>query len=150
MDKLSIVAASENCELHPQAYTIFCAHRVMPWQYPTFEKSLMRPYSIVATVNDECVAYAAVSEVLGEVEIEDISVMQVYRKQGIASALLTHIIAQSSQQNANYILLEVAKQNTAAQALYEKHGFMPVNIRKNYYALANNTFDDALLLQKML
>lgn len=148
--KVSIVKSSQNPNLHQQAYSIFCEHREKPWQFSTFEKALMLPNSIIALVDSNCVAYAAVSEVIGELEIEDISVSLAYRRQGIADKLLTYIITQATHNRADYILLEVAQQNKHAQALYEKHGFALITIRKDYYVLANSKFDDALLMQKIL
>ncbi|MFT4653444.1 MAG: ribosomal-protein-alanine N-acetyltransferase [Patiriisocius sp.] len=150
MEGFSILRAAQAHQLHKQAYALFCGHRDYPWQYATFEKALTSPNSLLVQFNNECVGYAAVSEVAGEVEIEDICVASEYRRQGIADKLLIHLILQSERQNADYILLEVAQQNKQARALYEKHGFALITIRKNYYSLANNTFDDALLLQKML
>jgi ribosomal-protein-alanine N-acetyltransferase len=136
--------------LHKQAYAIFCSHRDSPWQYDTFEKALLLSNSLIAKVNNECRGYIAVTEVAGEIEVEDICVAKAYRRQGIADNLLAHLITQSEAQNADYILLEVARKNKQARSLYKKHGFELVTIRKNYYTLANNTFDDALLLRKML
>jgi ribosomal-protein-alanine N-acetyltransferase len=145
---LSILQSAHAHSLHKQAYTMFCAHRDSPWQYATFEKALLLPNSLIVQLNGVCVAYAAVSEVAGELEIEDICVAGAYRRQGIADKLLAYLIMQAKFQNADYILLEVAQQNKQARALYEKHGFELITIRKNYYSLANNTFDDALLLRK--
>lgn len=145
-----IVDAANASDLHRQAYTIFCAHRDTPWQFSTFEKSLQVPHSIIVNVDDKCVAYAAVSEVLGEFEIQDISVSGDYTGQGIAHAMLRHIVATATDLGGRCILLEVARQNIHAQALYEKHGFLLTAIRKNYYSLPNQCFDDALLMRKSL
>ena len=104
----------------------------------------------MALIDNQCVGYILASEILGEVEIEDICVSKAYRRQGIADALIESLIALCHNMQAQYILLEVAQQNSQARALYEKHGFSLVRVRKAYYQLANNTFDDALLLTKIV
>lgn len=108
------------------------------------------PNSVIAQINGKCVGYALVSEVIGEFEIQDISVDYEHTRQGIASALLEYVIKQACEASGQCVLLEVAKQNINAQALYKKHGFVITSTRKNYYALANNQFDDALLMRKKL
>jgi ribosomal-protein-alanine N-acetyltransferase len=150
MNNISIVYSADTISLHKQAYSIFCGHRDSPWQFTTFEKALMLPNSLIAIINNECVGYALITVVLGEVEIEDICALPDLRRQGIASTLLSHVISDANRRCDDSILLEVAQQNKPAQALYEKHGFAPITIRKNYYRLANNTFDDALLLKRVL
>jgi len=150
VNNIRIVYSVDAISLHQRAYSIFCAHRDSPWQFTTFEKALMLPNSLIAIIDNECVGYALITVVVGEVEIEDICALPDLRRQGIASTLLSHMISDANRRRDDYILLEVAQKNKPAKALYEKHGFALVTTRKNYYRFANNTFDDALLLKKIL
>jgi ribosomal-protein-alanine N-acetyltransferase len=108
------------------------------------------PNSLIITLDEECVGYVLVSEVLGEFEIEDICVANAHRGKGFATQILEYVINKSKRQGGDYILLEVAEQNKHARALYKKCGFELITVRKDYYTFANNTFDNALLLQRML
>ncbi len=65
----------------------------------------------------------------GVVEIEEVHVAEAYRGKGIGSALVTHTIQSVKKRFKKFditprkIFLFVAKENRAARALYEKHGF---------------------------
>lgn len=150
MSSFSIQEAASLPELYEEAYQLFCSHRHNPWQYSTFSNALLKPNSVIALFNSQLVGYILVSEVLGEVEIEDICVSPIYRKKGIASKMFTHVVEDCKKQCADYIFLEVASRNINAQRLYEKIGFERISVRKDYYTLANEQFDDAILMRKGL
>ena len=67
-----------------------------------------------------------------------------YRRQGVADRLLD-VFCRFGQARLAFLTLEVRPSNTAAVALYEKHGFREAGRRKNYY---ENPTEDALLLTK--
>ena len=73
-----------------------------------------------------------------------IYVPEEYRRQGIADQLLD-VFCRFGQARLAFLTLEVRPSNTAAVALYEKHGFREAGRRKNYY---ENPTEDALLLTK--
>jgi [ribosomal protein S18]-alanine N-acetyltransferase len=64
-----------------------------------------------------------------EAEILNIAVDPVWRRRGIASALLTSIFERAK----GTIFLEVAEHNEAALALYRKLGCIEVGLRRGYY-----------------
>lgn len=148
MSPLSIQGAASLPQMHQEAYQLFCSHRHNPWQYTTFVKALMMPNSIIASIDSQVVGYVLVSEVLGEVEIEDVCVSPVFRTKGIASQMFTHIIEDCEKHCADYIFLELASRNIAALRLYQKMGFEILSVRKDYYTLANAQLDDAILMRK--
>lgn len=150
MYSVSIRSAAALSKFHGSAYTLFCSHRHIPWQKETFNKTLIKPLSVIALINNELAGYVLVSELMGEVEVEDICVSPKYRKQGIAYEMLVHIVELCKSLNSDYILLEVAKNNVSARALYEKMEFETIHVRKNYYKIANEQFDDAILMRKGL
>lgn len=148
MSFVSIHPATTLVNLHKAAYKLFCSHRHTPWQYKTFVKALLMPNSVIAVVNNELAGYVLVSELVGELEIEDICVLPVFRKAGIATKMLSHIIEQSEKLGVDNIFLEVASCNGKARALYETMGFEIISVRKRYYLLANNQYDDAVVMRR--
>ncbi len=147
---MQIVTAHQYPDYFASAYAIFCSHRRQPWQFETFLKSLLMPCSVMAIKDQKLLGYALVSSVVDEVEIEDICVNEQYRKQGVGDAILAHIIKTAKKNEAMHVLLEVAQHNQAAITLYQKHGFITVHVRKQYYQLDDNQFADAILMRKQI
>jgi len=56
------------------------------------------------------------------------------RRKGIASQLLAALIAAARERGITALTLEVRSSNTAAIALYEKHGFTREGVRKKFYS----------------
>lgn len=81
-----------------------------------------------------------------ESELHLIATAPEHRRQGTASALLAHWFAAVAPQTR--LLLEVRQSNTAAQALYTKHGFSVAGIRKNYYRTADGAGEHAVIMEK--
>ena len=80
-------------------------------------------------------------------ELDSIAVHPALRRQGVASALLTVVVAWAEEHGSRRLTLEVRASNAAAIRLYERHGFMREALRPRYYA---DPVDDALLLGKPL
>jgi ribosomal protein S18 acetylase RimI-like enzyme len=57
-----------------------------------------------------------------EGELEWIDVIDAWRRQGVASALLRHLATWFVQENAARICVDVDPDNTVAQAFYRRHG----------------------------
>lgn len=83
--------------------------------------------------NDVLVGYISGQTVLDECNVNNVVVDENYRRQGIASELLTAFINECRNRKVNFVFLEVATTNEAAKSLYQKFGFEPLFIRKNYY-----------------
>ena len=66
-----------------------------------------------------------------------------YRKKGIGTILLNHIINIFRSKKYNKIFLEVKESNTIAQEFYSSFGFKRTGERKNYYKDEN-----AILMEK--
>lgn len=88
--------------------------------------------------------FALVQTVAGESELLTIAVVPKSQRQGIASALLQDWLKSTK---ADYAFLEVAEDNHAAIALYERHGFAVCGRRKGYYARPDHTKVDAVLMR---
>lgn len=78
-------------------------------------------------------------------EIITLAVAPAARRNGLATALLTHAFDIAA---AAPIWLEVAADNAAACALYRQSGFVETGRRKGYYKRAGQKRVDALLMQK--
>lgn len=89
--------------------------------------------------------YAGLTVVLDEGYINNIAVREEYRKQGIASALLDVFVRFAQAHQLAFLTLEVRASNSAAIALYQKHGFERVGERKNYYEAPK---EDAILMTR--
>ena len=68
-----------------------------------------------------------------EAHITTIAVWEHLRRQGLGELLLASTFDMAMEQHAKVVTLEVRVSNTAAQALYEKYGFMNVGTRRAYY-----------------
>lgn len=87
----------------------------------------------VYELDGEVVGFYIASKVLDLVEVFTIAVDSSYRKMGIGTRLLAHLVDLARKNSANEIWLEVSVKNTEAIGLYEKFGFKKDGIRKNYY-----------------
>ena len=118
-----------------------------PWTEGMLTDALYDPQACFIVAEDGeggVLGYAGLHAVLDEGYIDNVAVEQSARRHGVASALLD-VFCRFGQANLSFLTLEVRASNTAAIALYEKHGFAQVGLRKNYY---QNPREDALLMTK--
>jgi ribosomal-protein-alanine N-acetyltransferase len=114
-----------------------------PWTPQTFEVMLSSPASRVYVARVEgagIVAFCGCWLFGDELHINTVAVQRDWRRQGIARALLTHVLADTRAVRAT---LEVRRSNAAALALYEKLGFQVTAVRPKYY---ENPNEDGLIL----
>ena len=104
---------------------------------------LKRDYSIVLGYEKEgkIVAFLHINLIQDEIDIINIVVAKEYRKQKIATKLLTYIINNYPNKK---IILEVNEKNSNAYNLYLKMGFKENNRRKGYY-----NGDDAIIMVRI-
>ena len=86
------------------------------------------------------IGFLAIQDLAGELEITQLAVKKAYQGQGLANQLMGFLADRPER-----IFLEVRASNQVARALYEKHGFLPVGQRKNYY---QNPVEDAILMAR--
>jgi ribosomal-protein-alanine N-acetyltransferase len=118
-----------------------------PWNEAMLEEELYNPTAsfLVAEGEDgQVLGYAGLHVVLDEGYIDNVAVRPAYRRMGVAHRLLD-VFCRFGQANLAFLTLEVRPSNTAAVALYEKHGFHEAGRRKDYY---DHPTEDALLLTK--
>ena len=116
-----------------------------PWSSKLFRAALDNPHTVLLLAEGEdggVLGYAVMSAVLDEGNLDNIAVDPRRRRQGVANALLSALTA-IGRTTLSVLFLEVRVSNLPAVALYEKHGFVPVGRRKNYYETPR---EDALLM----
>lgn len=69
-----------------------------------------------------------------EREILNVAVAHIYRRRGVATALISQELKRGGE-----CFLEVRESNVAAQKLYRKLGFVEVGRRANYYSSPGET-----------
>ena len=80
---------------------------------------------------------------LDEVHIATIATRPEFRRQGIAQALLAHVLKLGAKDGALSSFLEVRASNLAAQAMYHKFGYEETGRRPRYY---KDNGEDAILM----
>ena len=114
-----------------------------PWTGDTFDVMMQSPVTQLWVVRDggEIIAFCA-CYVFGteQVDINTVAVAASRRRQGIARALLRHILSHTGVRAAT---LDVRVSNTAAIRLYQALGFKVTHTRPGYY---ENPDEDGLIL----
>ena len=96
-------------------------------------------------ISDKVVGYLDYSFIYDRMEIDNLNVLLEYRKQGIGSKLMGHLISIAISLRAVNITLEVRCSNNIAINLYKKFGFREVALRKFYYG-----DEDGILMEKQV
>ncbi len=91
----------------------------------------------------EIVGFCSFWRVLDELHINNLAVSPPYRRRGIATALLNHVLQEGVRLGARRTTLEVRRSNEVARHLYEHLGFSTSGVRRGYYT---NPIEDALVL----
>ena len=139
---------------------------VQPHHLPQIEKLEQQCFSLpwtwdqlMSQLPDDCheflaaeqegkvLGYVGMMTVLDEGYISNVAVDPAFRRQGIADLLITELLERSRIRELSFVTLEVREHNKPAIALYRKHGFAPVGLRKNYYELP---VENALLMTNYL
>ena len=84
--------------------------------------------------------------VADEAEILTLAVRPGARRGGLGGRLVGEGVLAAAARGATRVFLEVAEDNLAARALYERTGFVEAGRRPGYYAAADGGRRDALLL----
>lgn len=102
-------------------------------------------FYVARTADRRVVAYCSCWRVVDELHINNLAVSPPCRRQGIATALLNHVLEEGVRLGARRATLEVRRSNDAARQLYAQLGFSPAGVRRAYYT---NPVEDALVLWK--
>jgi [ribosomal protein S18]-alanine N-acetyltransferase len=129
----SVVRIEEECYPRPWSATLFLSE---------LAQRATRRYT-VATIGPMVVGYAGLMLVGEEGHVTTLTVDPPWHRHGIGAALLLDLARAAPGLGVRHLTLEVRTGNTGAQALYNKFGFAPVGVRRNYYA---ETGEDAIVM----
>jgi ribosomal-protein-alanine N-acetyltransferase len=89
------------------------------------------------------VGFCSFWRVLDELHINNLAVLPAFRRGGVGSALLAHVLREGARLGARRATLEVRRSNEPARTLYERFGFTVAGVRRGYYT---KPVEDALIL----
>jgi ribosomal-protein-alanine N-acetyltransferase len=103
----------------------------------------------LAAVDDEgtLLGWGGVRVVVDECEILTVGVVPGARRQGTGTALLTALLDHARERGAMQAFLDVRVDNTDAQRIYERAGFIAIGRRRGYY---DNGRTDSLTMSARL
>ena len=122
-----------------------------PWTREMLERELAQ--SDVARIyvlrmpGTPVAAFCACWVVADELHINTIAVNPALRRQGLARALLGHVLTSTMGEGIRRATLEVRRSNEPALRLYERLGFAVMAVRSRYYTQPE---EDALILWRDL
>jgi ribosomal-protein-alanine N-acetyltransferase len=122
------------------------------WTPDMFTSDLAKPGSrsryLVAENAETIVGYAGMLfPGGGDSEVLTIAVAPAHWGHGTGTALLEALFAEATSRNCTQVFLEVRADNPRAQALYRRHGFTEVGVRRGYYQPSGT---DAIVMRKDL
>lgn len=119
----------------------------LPFSRGLFEKFMRQEdfYCWVALHGEELVGYAVYAVAADEVDLLNIAIDKRWRRRGIGSLMVRHILEQLMELGSRRIFLEVRPSNTVAMAFYDKLGFFQIGIRPGYY---HDSGEDALVYSR--
>ena len=120
-----------------------------PWSVDAVAKilALPRSFGLIAQEASQPLGFLLAQWAADEAEIVNIAVAPSARRRGIGAALVAEAAARARKGGAHKMFLEVASDNIAARALYERQGFVQVGMRPDYYHRVAVSNMDALILR---
>jgi [ribosomal protein S18]-alanine N-acetyltransferase len=119
-----------------------------PWSAKAITALLESP-GVFALATTDGAGFALARAAAGEAELLTLAVDPVRRRAGVGAALLEAVISGAAALGAVALHLEVAVDNAAAIALYERAGFGRTGRRRGYYERADGRVD-ALVMTLVL
>ena len=99
--------------------------------------------SIVAENDGVIIGYVCYYVVPGDAHLTNIAVKEEFRRKSVAKQLLENILLIASDNECEFVLLEVRPSNLDAICFYEKFGFKILYRRSDYY---HNPAEDAYVM----
>ncbi len=118
------------------------------WDAQSIGTSLGLPGASALVVELAGIIYGFVMfrHIAGEAEVLTLCVSPNFRRQHFGAQLLSGAVEKLRAEKATKLFLEVAADNTAARALYGRHGFSQTGLRKGYYQRSGQPAVDAILM----
>ena len=126
-----------------------CAHLLHAWTLDNYRSSLASGYwTRVACLPDgQVVGVCVVMFGVDELHLLNIAVAGRVQGKGVASLLLDLLVALARTHRQGAIWLEVRPSNERARALYTRHQYLAVGLRKNYYPAVGGR-EDAVVMKR--
>jgi len=107
----------------------------LPWSKESFANELLNQWAYYqcAIADNKLVGYMGLWKIIDEGHITNVAVMPEYRKNGIASLMISKMIEICKCSEITSMTLEVRESNLEARNLYERFGFIAMGKRPNYY-----------------
>ncbi len=113
-----------------------------PWSLASFV-NILRYDCFVLLHHVQIAGYICCIRVLDECSISNIAIARDHQGKGYGKWLMLQTINYMIEHGINAFYLEARRSNESAIKLYEKIGFRPLSIRKNYYI---NPQEDAIVM----
>ena len=106
-----------------------------PWSTQAVLSEIEKAYAVflVCEVGGDIAGYVSMECIYGECYVGNLAIKPRYRRNGLAAALLRHLITEAENRNGRFLTLEVRASNTAAIGLYEQAGFALQGVRRGFY-----------------
>lgn len=150
MTGITLRIAGKECaeilaEIHQECFTTY-------WNGEAFTGffSVHNTHAVIAERGGDKVGMVVFRLTPDEAEIITLAVLPAWRRQGIGRALLEKAMKEAASVGLKTMFLDVEAENEAALRLYEAHGFIQINRRKQYYRQRDGSFRDALVLRGKL
>ena len=107
-----------------------------PWSVRVFYDELAmdnRRYLVAEQDGAGIVGYAGLLVVESDAHITTLAVEPQARRHSLGTRLMMDLVGAAIESGVDHITLEVRMSNQGAQRLYQKFGFAPVGLRKDYY-----------------
>jgi len=117
-----------------------------PWSSTVFLSELAQRRSrryTVATIGPLVVGYCGLMVVAEDGHITTLTVDPAWHRRSIGTVLLLDQARAAPVLGVRHLTLEVRASNASAQTLYQRFGFAPVGVRRNYYP---ETGEDAIVM----
>ena len=102
-------------------------------------------YSNVFLEQRRVEAFGLFFEAYNFLDLHSLFVSPMFRKRGIATAIVDSAVNHCKKKNLKKIVLEVNERNTKALNFYISRSFIKTGRRNNYYQLGENYFDAILM-----
>lgn len=122
-----------------------------PWSLEEIKQLLENPTIYGWTIKKERKIYGfiLVQKILDTVDILDFVVMKTARRHGFGQQLYDYFETTCKQDHITEIFLDVAVNNDAAFAFYQKQSFIKVGFRPQYYT-SSSSKEDSLSMKKTI
>lgn len=116
-----------------------------PWSRESFLSSMNSQDTIYLAgfLGDRAAGYCGLLRSFEEADITNVAVAEEFRGRGVGRRMLEALMEEGRRQGICRFTLEVRTGNLRAIHLYQKLGFEPVGVRKNFYRFP---IEDALIM----